>query len=70
MTLKRPGLEGRLQLSGILAVAGLIVEWISLLWNRPLAFLLFIFVGGALMGAGILLYLYSLVTKTREVPNE
>jgi hypothetical protein len=41
------------------------VELISLLRGKPLAFLLFDFIGGALFLAGIFLYLYSLVS-TRE----
>jgi len=56
------GIARTLRLSGILLIMGLGVELVSLLWEKPLAFLLFAFVGGALFLAGILLYLYSLVS--------
>jgi hypothetical protein len=55
-------IESRLRLSGVLLMAGLAVVAISLAWEKPLAFLLFAGVGGALLGAGILIYLYSLVS--------
>ncbi len=66
----KPGLEGRLQVAGMLAMAGLAVEWISLLVSGPGAFLVFLFAGGSLIGAGVLFYLYSMATKTREVQSE
>lgn len=55
-------MTARLRVSGILLILGLLVEWVSLLWETPLAFLLFAFVGGVLLLAGIALYLLSLVT--------
>lgn len=55
-------LERRLRLSGLLVAIGLIVELISLLWNHPTAFFLFLGVGAVMMAAGILYYFYSLVT--------
>ena len=55
-------LEQRLRRSGKLVAIGLIAELISLLWNHPTAFFLFLGVGALLMVAGILLYFYSLVT--------
>jgi hypothetical protein len=51
-----------LRVPGILLIGGLAIELISLLWNKPLAFILFAFVGGVFFLAGILLYLYSLVS--------
>jgi hypothetical protein len=56
-------LERRLQFSGILLILGLLVEAGCLLWTRPLAFVLFLGVGGLLLGLGILLYLLSLVSR-------
>jgi hypothetical protein len=53
-----------LRVSGILLILGLGIELISLLWEKPPAFLLFAFVGGALFLAGIFLYLYSLVSPS------
>lgn len=54
-------LDRRLQLAGILIILSLLVEVFSLLWNRPLAFFAYIGAGGLLLGAGVLVYLYSLV---------
>jgi hypothetical protein len=57
-----PVLYRRLQLSGALIAAGLLVEVVTLYWSHPLTFLTFIFLGGSLVGAGVLLYLYSIVS--------
>jgi hypothetical protein len=56
------GMQHALRWSGVLLILGLGVELASLLWEKPLAFLLFAFIGGALFLAGILLYLLSLVS--------
>jgi hypothetical protein len=64
MTTHKTGIARTLQISGILLILGLAVEAVSLLWGKPLAFLLFACVGGVLMLAGILLYLYALVSMT------
>lgn len=56
------GMSRRLQIPGILLIAALTVEAISLFWSHPTAFLVFLFIGGLLMATGILVYLYSLVT--------
>jgi hypothetical protein len=55
-------IERRVRWSGILVVAGLTVQMLTLLWTHPLAFVCFLLVGCPLVGAGILLYLYSLVS--------
>jgi hypothetical protein len=55
-------LERRLQLSAALVMAGLTIEAVSLGWRHPTAFLLFAIVGGAAMSAGILLFLFSIVS--------
>jgi hypothetical protein len=55
-------LEQRLQLSGILLTLGLLVETLCLLWKGPLAFLVFAGLGCLLLFAGILVYLFSLVS--------
>ena len=59
------GIQRSIRFSGVLLILGLAVELTSLLWEKPLAFILFAFVGGALFLAGILLYLYSLVSASR-----
>jgi len=55
-------IEKRIRLSGILLIAGLLVELATLQWSHPTAFLFFLMLGGTLMAAGILLFLLSLVT--------
>jgi RsiW-degrading membrane proteinase PrsW (M82 family) len=52
----------RLRISGILVMAGLLVEALCLVWSRPIAFVLLACVGGALIGLGVLFFLYSLVS--------
>jgi hypothetical protein len=54
-------IERALRISGLLLILGIAVEVVSLLWEKPLAFLLFVGVGGSLTLMGIVLYLYSLV---------
>lgn len=51
----------RLRVSGGLIIAGLLVEFLSLLRIHPLAFLSFMFIGGGFLIAGIVLYLFSIV---------
>lgn len=55
-------MDRRLRISGILLIAGLLVEALCLMWSRPIAFVVFACVGGALVGLGILFFLYSLVS--------
>lgn len=54
-------LERRLQISGIILILGLLVEGLCLLGRGPIAFILFVGLGGLLLAAGVLGYLYSLV---------
>jgi hypothetical protein len=61
MKLRAIGIRRFLQLASILIILGLLVEIITLLWFHPLSFVFFIFVGVILIGAGILVYLISLV---------
>lgn len=51
----------RLRTSGLVIIAGLLVEALSLVWNHPLSFVAFLAVGGLLLAIGILWYLWSLV---------
>lgn len=68
MTSQATRLERRLRRSGILVAIGLVAELISLLWNHPTAF--FLFTGaGALMAAGVVLYLYSLAAVQEQSPE-
>jgi hypothetical protein len=59
----------RLQISGTLIIAGLLVEAVCLLWSRPIAFVVFAAVGGLLISAGVLCFLYSLVSLESQTPN-
>lgn len=54
----------RLRISGILVVAGLLVEALCLEWSRPIAFVVLFCIGGTLVGIGVLFFLYSLVSTT------
>lgn len=65
MMLSSNRLERRMQFSGILLILGLLVEVLCLLWTRPIAFVLFLGVGGLLIGFGIVLYLFSLVSENQ-----
>ena len=55
-------IEKRLQIAATLIILGLLVEAVCELWARPLAFLIFVGIGMLLMFAGIVFYLFSLVT--------
>jgi hypothetical protein len=62
-------IERRLRVSGTLVLMGLLVEAICLLWSRPIAFVVFLSVGGLFIALGVLLFLYSLVSVDHP-PNE
>ena len=55
-------LHRRLRLSSLLVAAGLAVEVATLFWSHPLTFVAFILLGGSLVGMGVVLYLYSIVS--------
>lgn len=63
------GIEKRLRLAGLLLMVGLLVEAICLQWAKPIAFILLVVVGGTLCGAGIVVYLYSLVSAGGQNPE-
>ena len=69
MTKKATGLEKRLRLAGMLLIVGLLVEAICLLWARPIAFILLVGAGGLFCAAGIVLFLYSLVSTGEATPE-
>ena len=62
MTDTSPRLQRKLKTAAYLLTAGLLVEGITLQWGHPTSFLLFICLGGILVGAGIAIYLIALVT--------
>jgi hypothetical protein len=63
-------IERRIRLAGILLIAGLLVELVTLRWSHPTAFLFFLLLGGALMALGICVYLLSLVSAENKPPAE
>ena len=62
-------MERRLRISGILIALGLLVEALSLMRVHPLAFLGFMFIGGAFLIAGIAVYLFSVVSLPSPSDN-
>jgi RsiW-degrading membrane proteinase PrsW (M82 family) len=52
----------RLRIAGILVIVGLLVEALCLVWSKPIAFVVLVCIGGALIGLGVLSFLYSLVS--------
>ena len=61
MTQTQASISRELKIAGILLLAGLLIAIVSLIWRAPLAFLLFAGVGGLLIVAGIVVYLFSIV---------
>ena len=54
-------LQRRLQFAGSLLILALLIEALTVLWTRPVAFVVFVGLSGLLFAGGIILYLYSLV---------
>jgi len=67
----RPGelMGKRLRVLGVLVILGLLVEALCLVWSKPIAFVVLVGVGGALIGLGVLFFLYSLVFAPHQ-PTE
>jgi predicted membrane channel-forming protein YqfA (hemolysin III family) len=61
-------LDKRRQLAGVCLALGLVVEALCLIWATPIAFVIFVALGGLLMFVGIVLYLSSLVVPV--IPHE
>jgi hypothetical protein len=59
-------LERRLQIAGTFLIIGLVIEALCLLSARPIAFVIFVVVGGLLLFAGVAVYLFSLVSMPRS----
>ena len=62
-------MERRLRISGVLIMLGLLIEAFSLIWVHALAFIVFALLGGGLIAAGIITYLYSLVSVNTSFTN-
>jgi predicted membrane channel-forming protein YqfA (hemolysin III family) len=61
-------LDKRRQLAGVCLALGLVVEALCLISATPIAFVIFVALGGLLMFVGIVLYLSSLVVPV--TPHE
>jgi predicted membrane channel-forming protein YqfA (hemolysin III family) len=57
-----PRLARRLRLAGLLLGLGLLIEAVTLFWPHPTAFLVFLLLGGVLVAAGVVLYLFTIAT--------
>ena len=55
-------IDRRIRISATLAIVGLVIEAISLLWSHPTAFFLFLIVGAGAMVLGIVIFLFSIVS--------
>ncbi len=60
MTGADPRIARRLKLAGLLVGLGLLIEAATLFWSHPTAFLAFLLLGGLLVAAGVLLYLFTI----------
>ena len=61
-------LERRLRLAGVLICLGLVIQLLTLVRVHPLAFVAYIVIGCPLVLAGLLLYLYSIVSHAEHQP--
>jgi hypothetical protein len=60
-----PIMEQRVRISAALVFLGLLVELTGLRWSHPTAFLAFALVGMPIVGAGVAVFLYSLVSASK-----
>jgi len=57
-------MASRLRIAGVLIFIGLLIEGLTLTWNNPIAFLVFLGMGGLLIFVGLVFYLISLVSPS------
>ena len=62
-------LQRRLQFAGSFLILALLIEALTVLWSRPVGFVVFVGLSGVLFAAGIILYLYSMVS-VKAVPSK
>ena len=55
----------RLQITGALLIIGLLIEAICLFSDKPIAFVLFVAIGGVFLFVGVTVFLFSLVSTPR-----
>ncbi len=51
-----------LKIAGCILIGGMVVELVTLLWSHPLSFIISLGVGGLLVAAGVIIYLYAIVS--------
>jgi hypothetical protein len=56
--------EKRLRFAGICLAVGLLIEALCLMWATPIAFIVFVAMGGLLIAVGLAVYLYSVVSTS------
>lgn len=61
-----PAIERRVRLAGLLICLGLLIQLLTLVRIDPLAFVAFIVIGCPLVAAGLMLYLYSVVSYSEN----
>jgi uncharacterized membrane protein len=54
--------EKSMRFAGICLAVGLLIEALCLMWATPIAFIVFVAIGGLLMFVGLVVYLYSVVS--------
>jgi uncharacterized membrane protein len=62
MTARANSVERRIQIAGIILIVGLLIEALCLVWARPISFVIFVAVGGLFLLAGVVVFLFSLVS--------
>jgi hypothetical protein len=65
MSASAGSMERRIQVAGVLLIIGLVIEAVCLLWGRPISFVIFVAIGGLFLFAGVVVFLFSLVSTTR-----
>jgi len=63
--MEKPLIETRIKWASLLIGAGLLIQMGTLFRIHPLAFIAFVVVGCPLIGSGVLLYLWSLVSAKK-----
>jgi hypothetical protein len=59
-------LEKRLQIAGVALITGLLIEALCLIFKGPLAFVIFVAVGGLALFVGVVVYLVSLIMAPND----
>ena len=61
-----PAIERRVRMAGVLVCLGLLIQLLTLIRIHPLAFVAFILIGCPLVAAGLILYLYSILSHAEQ----